>query len=35
MPHGPIKDIGEHTVEVILHPEVRKTLGVKVELEQE
>ena len=35
MPNGPIKDIGEHTVEFILHPEVRKTLDVKVELEQE
>ena len=33
MPNGPIKDIGEHTVEVILHPEVRKALDVKVELE--
>ncbi len=33
MPNGPIKDIGEHTVEVILHSEVRKTLDVKVELE--
>ncbi|HIN61062.1 MAG TPA: 50S ribosomal protein L9 [Gammaproteobacteria bacterium] len=35
MPNGPIKEIGEHTIEVILHSEVRKTLDVKVELEQE
>ena len=35
MPNGPIKEIGEHTIEVILHAEVRKTLNVKVELEQE
>ena len=35
MPNGPIKEIGEHTIEVILHAEVRKTLDVKVELEQE
>lgn len=35
MPNGPIKDIGEHTVEVILHSEVRKALDVKVELEHE
>jgi len=35
MPNGPIKDIGQHTVEVILHPEVRKALDVKVELEHE
>ena len=35
MPNGPIKEIGEHTIEIILHPEVRKTLDVKVELEQE
>jgi large subunit ribosomal protein L9 len=35
MPTGPIKDIGQHTVEVILHPEVRKALDVKVELEHE
>ena len=35
MPDGPIKDIGEHTVEVILHPEVRKILEIKVELEAE
>ncbi|HIG14689.1 MAG TPA: 50S ribosomal protein L9 [Gammaproteobacteria bacterium] len=33
MPNGPIKEIGEHTIEVILHSEVRKTLDVKVELE--
>jgi large subunit ribosomal protein L9 len=33
MPNGPIKDIGEHTVEIILHPEVLKALDVKVELE--
>ena len=35
MPNGPIKEIGEHTIEVILHAEVRKTLDVKVELEQD
>jgi len=35
MPNGPIKEIGEHTIEIILHAEVRKTLDVKVELEQE
>ena len=35
MPNGPIKDIGQHTVEVILHAEVRKALDVKVELEHE
>ena len=35
MPNGPIKEIGEHTIEVILHSEVRKTLDVKVEWEQE
>jgi len=35
MPNGPIKEIGEHTIEVILHSEARKTLNVKVELEQE
>ena len=35
MPNGPIKEIGEHTIEVILHSDVRKTLDVKVELEQE
>ena len=35
MPNGPIKEIGDHTIEVILHSEVRKTLDVKVELEQE
>jgi large subunit ribosomal protein L9 len=35
MPNGPIKEIGEHTIEVILHSEVRKTLDIKVEWEQE
>ena len=35
MPNGPIKEIGEHTIEVILHSDARKTLDVKVELEQE
>ena len=35
MPNGPIKEIGEHTIEIILHSEARKTLNVKVELEQE
>ena len=35
MPNGPIKEIGQHTIEVILHSEVRKTLDVNVELEQD
>ena len=31
MPEGPIKELGEHEIEVIFHPEVRRPLKVIVE----
>jgi len=35
MPDGPIKTLGEHTVSIILHPEVQSSIQVVVEAENE
>ncbi|HCX87461.1 MAG TPA: 50S ribosomal protein L9 [Gammaproteobacteria bacterium] len=35
MPDGPIKTLGEHTVSIILHPEVQSSIEVVVEAENE
>ena len=33
MPDGPIKTVGEHSVAIILHPELQSTIQVVVEAE--
>ena len=35
MPDGPIKVLGEHTVSILLHPEVHVSLVVMVEAEND
>ena len=34
MPNGSIKELGEHEIQIILHPEVRQSLKVVVTAEQ-